>query len=163
MLTVEKHGIPPNPYNPHAWVIGNPKIGKGTWIGAFCLIDGMGGLEIGKGCDVSCGAHIVTHTTVWRCVSERKYDVLEKAPVKIGDFVFIGENATILKGSVIGHHSIIGAGAVVTENSKIPPYSLVLGVPGKVIRQLTPKEIASHVPWAKRYRQMASEYKKYLG
>ncbi len=136
MLTAEQHGIPPNSYNVHAWIIGNPKIGKGTWIGAFCLIDGMGGLEIGKGCDISCGAHLVTHTTVWRCVSERKFDVLEKAPVKIGDFVFIGENATVLKGAVIGHHSIIGAGAVVMENSVIPPYSMVVGVPGRVVRNL---------------------------
>ena len=133
---MQDHGIPPNPYNPHAWIIGDPKIGEGTWIGAFCLIDGQGGLEIGKGCDISCGAHILTHSTVWRCVSERHYNQVDRAPTKIGDYVFIGENATILKGAEIGHHSVIGAGTVVKENEKVPPYSLVAGVPGRIIRNL---------------------------
>lgn len=132
----EEHGIPANPYNPHAWIIGSPKIGEGTWIGAFCLIDGLGGLEIGKWCDISSGAHILTHSTVKRCISERKYNQVDKSPVVIGDHVFIGENATVLRGSEIGHHSVIGAGAVVKENSKIPPYSLVAGVPARIVRNI---------------------------
>lgn len=134
--STSEHGIPPNPYNPHAWIIGNPKIGKGTWIGAFCLIDGKGGLEIGKGCDVSCGAHILTHTTVKRCISERRYNHVDAAPTKIGDYVFVGENATILAGTEIGHHSVVGAGAVVKEGTRIPPYSLVVGVPARVVRNM---------------------------
>jgi len=133
------HGIPGNSYNPHAWIIGNPEIGKGTWIGAFCLIDGMGGLKIGKGCDISSGAHVLTHTTVLRCISERRYNRIDKAPTKIGNHVFIGSNATILKGVEIGHHCVIAAGAVVKEGTKIPPYSLVAGVPGKIVRNLKEK------------------------
>lgn len=133
---MNEHGIPANPYNPHAWIIGEPKIGKGTWIGAFCLIDGQGGLEIGKGCDISCGAHILTHSTVKRCVSERHYNQVDRAPTKIGDYVFIGENATVLKGVWIGDHSVIGAGSVVKEHTKIPPYSLVVGVPARIVRSL---------------------------
>ena len=133
---MQDHGIPSNPYNPHAWIIGKPKIGKGTWVGAFCLIDGQGGLKIGKGCDISCGAHILTHSTVRRCVSERRYHQVDRAPTKIGNYVFIGENATVLKGTQIGHHSVIGAGTVVKENEIIPPYSLVVGVPGRIARNL---------------------------
>ncbi|MBI2167207.1 MAG: acyltransferase [Candidatus Omnitrophica bacterium] len=133
---MKDHGIPPNPFNPHAWITGNPKIGKGTWIGAFCLIDGLGGLEIGKACDISCGAHIVTHSTVRRCISGRRHNKIDFARTKIGHNVFIGENATILKGVEIGHHSVIGAGAVVTENTKIPAYSLVVGIPARVVRSL---------------------------
>jgi len=128
--------IPSNPYNPLTWVTGEPKIGEGTWIGAFCLIDGLGGLEIGKGCDIACGAHIVTHSTVRRCLSERKYNKVDKASTKIGNYVFVGENATILMGCEIGDHCVIGAGAVVTEFQKIPPYSLVLGSPARVVRNL---------------------------
>lgn len=128
--------LPPNPYNPLSWITGKPKIGKRTWIGAFCLIDGLGGLEIGTGCDISCGAHIVTHSTVKRCISERKYDKIDKAPTKIGNHVFIGENATILMGCTIGHHSVIAAGAVVKQHSVIPPYSLVTGVPARIVRNL---------------------------
>ncbi len=133
---MQDHGIPPNSYNPHAWIIGKPKIGKGTWIGAFCVIDAQGGLEIGKGCNISCGAHVLTHSTVRRCVSEGRYSPVDRASVKIGDYVFIGENATVLKGVEIGHHSVIGAGTVVKESAKIPPYSLVVGVPGKIVRNL---------------------------
>lgn len=141
--------IPKNSYNPFTWIVGKPKIGKGTWIGAFCLIDGQGGLEIGKGCDISCGAHILTHSTVKRCVSERRYDRVDRDPTRIGDHVFIGENATILKGSVIGHHSVIGAGAVVKEGSKIPPYSLAVGVPARIVRNL--KEEIAQLKESKRH------------
>ncbi len=52
------------------------------------------------------------------------------------DFVFVGTNAVILMGCHVGHHSIIAAGAVVLEDTKIPPYSLVAGIPAKVIKSL---------------------------
>jgi acetyltransferase-like isoleucine patch superfamily enzyme len=129
-------GLPENKYNPHAFIAGNPEIGEKAWIGAFTLIDGQVGLKIGKGCDIACGAHILTHSTAKRCVTEREYGVVDRAPVEIGDYVFIGESATILMGSKIGHHTIIGAGCLVTEHSVIPPYSLVVGVPAKVIRNI---------------------------
>jgi acetyltransferase-like isoleucine patch superfamily enzyme len=135
-MTIEDHGIPPNRYNPHAWIINDPEIGEGTWIGAFTVIDGIGGLKIGKYCDISCGVHIITHSTIKRCLTERIFNEIEKEQTVIGDFVFIGENATILKGVNIGHHSVIAAGAVVRENTVIPPYSLVAGVPGKIIRDI---------------------------
>jgi len=136
------HHIPLNRYNPHAWIVGNPVIGEGTWIGAFSLIDGQGGLKIGRGCDISCGAQILTHSTERRCLTERYYPKIDKAPTEIGDFCFIGTHATILKGSVIGHHSIIAAGCVVPEDSKIPPYSLVVGVPARIVRNIE-KEVAA--------------------
>lgn len=138
------HGIPDNRYNPHAWIINDPAIGEGCWIGAFTVIDGLGGLKIGRGCDISCGVHIITHSTIRRCLTRRRYDRIDKSPVEIGDYVFIGENATILRGVKIGHNSVIAAGAVVLENTVIPPYSLVAGVPAKVVRDLS-SEIES---WA---------------
>jgi carbonic anhydrase/acetyltransferase-like protein (isoleucine patch superfamily) len=52
-------------------------------------------------------------------------------------------NATILNGAKIGNNCIIGANALVTQNKEIPPNSLVLGVPGKVVRELTEEEIKS--------------------
>jgi acetyltransferase-like isoleucine patch superfamily enzyme len=131
-----EHGLPPNPYNPHAWIVGTPAIGEGTWIGAFTLIDGSGGLSIGRGCDISSGAHILTHSTARRCVSERRYDRIDRKPVHIGDYVFVGENATILMGCVVGHHSIVAAGAVLAEDMDVPPYSLVAGVPARVVRNV---------------------------
>ena len=129
------HGIPPNPYNPHAWITGTPVIGEKTWIGAFTLIDGQGGLTIGRGCDISSGAQILTHSTAKRCVSEGKVSI-ERRPTVIEDSVFIGTHAVILMGSRIGHHSIIAAGAVVLEGTIIPPSSLVAGVPARVVRNI---------------------------
>ena len=122
-------GFPPNPYNAHAWISGDPKIGAGTWIGAFTLIDGSGGLEIGAGCDISSGVHIYTHSSMKRCVSGRRHDTVDRAPVRIGDRVFIGANAVILMGVTIGDEAVIGAGAVVAKD--VPPRTVVTGVPAR--------------------------------
>ncbi len=129
-------GLPENPYNPHCWITGEPYIGEDTWIGAFTLIDGQGGLTIGRGVNVSCGAAILTHSTVKRCVTERAYNHVERKSTVVEDYVFVGENATILMGCTIGHHSVIGAGAVVLEDTEIPPYSMVVGVPAKVVKNI---------------------------
>ena len=125
------HGFPENRYNPHSWIIGEPEIGEGTWIGAFTLIDGSGGLTIGRGVDVSSGAQIYTHSTARRCVSGRDYNSVDRRSVSVGDFVFIGANATILMGVTIGDHAVIGAGAVV--NRDVEPYAIVAGVPARQI------------------------------
>ncbi len=128
------HGIPTNNYNPHAWIRGNPDIGERVWIGAFCFIDALHApLKIGRGCDIASGVQILTHSTVKRCITERRFHGIESAAIEIGDFSFIGTNAVILKGVVIGHHSVIAAGAVVAQDTVIPPYSIVAGVPGKII------------------------------
>jgi len=128
--------LPPNPYNPFCWIAGTPEIGEGTWIGAFTLIDGLGGLKIGRGCNISSGAQILSHSTARRCVTERQHPDVDKKPTALGDFVFVGANAVIQMGAKVGHHSIIGAGAVVLEDTVIPPYSLVVGVPARVDRDL---------------------------
>lgn len=130
----DQHGFPKNKYNPHAWILGKPKIGEDVWIGPFTLIDAKyANLTIGKGCNVSSGAQILTHSTVRRTVSERKYSVVDAKDVEIGEYSFIGTNAVILMGSKIGHHSVIGAGCVVPQDTTIAPYSIVGGVPAKII------------------------------
>lgn len=123
--------LPENPYNEHAWVIGDPSVGAGTWIGAFTLIDGSGGLTIGEGCDISSGVHIYTHSSAKRCVSGRRHPEVDRAPVTIGDRVFIGANAVINMGVTIGDEAVVGAGAVVT--SSVAPRTIVAGVPARVI------------------------------
>jgi acetyltransferase-like isoleucine patch superfamily enzyme len=123
--------LPENPYNPHAWIIGEPVIGDGTWIGAFTVIDGSGGLEIGEGCDISSGVHIYTHSSARRCVSGRRFPVVERRPVRIGDRVFIGANAVVNMGVTIGDEAVIGAGAVVAKD--VPPRAIVAGVPARQI------------------------------
>lgn len=70
-------------------------------------------------------------------VGKFMYDVKEKRacdddPVVISDDVWVGANVTILKGVAVGRGAIIAAGSVVTKN--VPPYSIVAGVPGKVVK-----------------------------
>jgi len=69
----------------------------------------------------------------------------------VGDEVLVGMGAVILDGAVIGKQSIIGAKALVTQGMKIPPGSLVLGAPAKVVRPLTKKERAKLKWWAQKY------------
>ncbi len=128
--------LPPNPYNPLAWIVGEPSIGSDVWIGAHTVIDGSGGLTIGDGCDISSGVHIYTHSTVARCLSDRARDI-ERAPTSIGRNVHIGANAVVLMGSTIGDYCAVGAGAVVLEGTEAPPYSLLVGVPARVIPDAT--------------------------
>lgn len=85
----------------------------------------------------------------------------EGYPVRIGEYVTIGHGAIIhgcsigndsligmgailLNGAQIGKNCIIGAGALVTQNMIIPDHSMVIGSPAKVIRQITPDEVASN-------------------
>jgi carbonic anhydrase/acetyltransferase-like protein (isoleucine patch superfamily) len=126
-----QHGFPDNPFNPHAWIIGEPVIGPGTWIGAFTVIDGSGGLTIGAGCDISCGVHIYTHSSVRRCVSGRAYERVDRAPVVLGDRVFVGANAVIMMGVRIGDQAVIAAGAVVTTD--VAAGTVVAGVPARPV------------------------------
>lgn len=94
------------------------------------------------------GGGIVTghHATVHACT--------------IDDECLIGIHSVILSRAKIGTHSIIGAGAVVREGANIPPRSLVLGVPGRVVRTVTKEEIRTIRDAAERYRKLAVQYLK---
>jgi carbonic anhydrase/acetyltransferase-like protein (isoleucine patch superfamily) len=62
---------------------------------------------------------------------------------EVGDRCLIGMGAVLLAGSKIGAESIVAAGAVVREGALIPPRSLVVGVPAKVVRQVSDEQVAS--------------------
>ncbi len=70
----------------------------------------------------------------------------------------IGMNATVLDGAVIGEGSVVGAGAVVTVDMKVPPRSLVLGLPGKVIKTLSGEDEKHHRGLALKYTRLAHNY-----
>lgn len=69
----------------------------------------------------------------------------------IGNECLIGMGAVILDGAEVGEQCLVGARALITQNSKIPPGSLVLGAPAKVVRPLTPKERGGLKYWAEKY------------
>lgn len=69
----------------------------------------------------------------------------------VRDEVLVGMGSVILDGAVIGKQSIIGAKALVTQGTKIPPGSLVLGSPAKVVRKLSKEERAGLKWWAQKY------------
>jgi carbonic anhydrase/acetyltransferase-like protein (isoleucine patch superfamily) len=78
--------------------------------------------------------------------------------VEIGDYALIGMGSIILGGARIGEYSLIGAGALVRENAVIPPRSVVLGMPGKVVRQVTAEEMEAMRWRARHYVQRARSY-----
>jgi carbonic anhydrase/acetyltransferase-like protein (isoleucine patch superfamily) len=80
----------------------------------------------------------------------------------IGENSLIGIGAIILNRAVIGPNCLIGAGSLVPEGKVIPEGSLVLGVPGRVMRKLTPEEIALNTWIAEHYVERSGRYRKGL-
>ncbi|MBN2768490.1 MAG: gamma carbonic anhydrase family protein, partial [Campylobacterales bacterium] len=76
----------------------------------------------------------------------------------IEDACLIGMSATILDGAIIGKESIVGAGALVTQNKHFPPRSLILGSPAKVVRELTQEEVDELYASAARYVDFKDKY-----
>jgi acetyltransferase-like isoleucine patch superfamily enzyme len=113
-----------------ATLIGDVKIGEHTWIGPFCMLDGGGGLEIGKFCSISTGCQLLSHDTINWALSGGKM-AYEYAATKIGDCCFLGVNAVVTKGVAVGNHCLVGAGAVVTQD--VADNTIVGGVPAEPI------------------------------
>ncbi len=81
----------------------------------------------------------------------------------VEDECLIGIRAVVLNDAVIGKHSIIGAGAIVTEGKVIPPRSLVLGMPGRVIREVTKADLERILHGFQHYVDAAANYKAASG
>ncbi|HJT23440.1 MAG TPA: gamma carbonic anhydrase family protein [bacterium] len=128
----------------HAVVIGEVTLGDDVslWPGAILRGD-MAAIRVGNRTNIQDGS--VFHTdTHYPAVIGEDCVVGHQACVHacaVGNRCLIGIRSVILTGAQIGDECIIGAGAVVTEGKVIPPRSLVLGVPGKVVRQITDEEV----------------------
>ncbi len=110
--------------------------GKPYQIGYFSVIDYGGGVKIGENAKIGYGVKILSFSTITGSDGE---EVIKKQ-VTIGNNVEIGSNSVILPGVNIGDNSTIGAGAVVLVDTHIPPGSLVVGVPAKIIKKKTKSE-----------------------
>jgi carbonic anhydrase/acetyltransferase-like protein (isoleucine patch superfamily) len=117
------------------------RIGRGTNVQDNCTLHADPGLPCTVGDSVTIGHNAVVHG----CTIE--------------DNVLIGMNATVLNGAVVGRDSIVGAGALVPENARIPSGSLYLGVPARLVRQLRPDEIEGIRRSAEGYQRRAAAYR----
>lgn len=107
-------------------------VGKNTMISLGAKIDThRGKITIGDNCLITSGVFILSHDGASRMLNKND---LGNGEVVIGNNVFIGVNSVILKNVKIGDNSVIGAGSVV--NKDIPPCSLVVGNPARIIRTL---------------------------
>ena len=141
---------------PNATVIGNVEIHEGAniWYGAVIRGD-VERISIGAHTNVQDGA--VLHgdpgqlTILEDYVTIGHRVVVHSAHIERGCLIGIG--AIILNGVRVGAGSIVGAGAVV--NKDVAPGSLVVGIPGKVLRSLSTEEIDDLMDHAKKYEQLA--------
>ena len=107
-----------------------------------CVIHCTAGFPVEIGDNVSIGHGAVVHG----CILE--------------DNVLIGMNATVLNGARISKNSIVGAGAVVSEGKEFPQGSLILGVPAKAVKQITPQQIEMIQNNADNYVKLSKQYKE---
>lgn len=118
------------------------KLGNRTNIQDNCVLHGTNGIyPVILGDDITVGHNVTLHG----CIIKNR--------------CLVGMGAIILDGVTIGEDTIIGAGALITERSIIPSRSLVLGMPGKVVRQLTDEEVAKILKSAQNYIEYSKDYK----
>ena len=113
-------------------------IGDGTFIGHDCGFGVASSVTIGKRCLLAGGVRVRDYDGHPVAARDRREGGAEPAdgsrPVVIGDDVWIGADAVILKGVSIGDRAVVGAGAVVTRN--VPSDSIVAGNPARVVRMI---------------------------
>lgn len=119
------------------------RIGRDTNIQDNCVLHADPGFPCVVGDGVTVGHAAVVHGA------------------KIGDNVVIGMHAVVMNGAVVGRDSLLAVGAILTENAVIPSGSLVMGLPGKVVRELTTDEIARNRRSAEHYVANAKSFREH--
>ncbi|MCP5073499.1 MAG: gamma carbonic anhydrase family protein [Rhodobacteraceae bacterium] len=150
---------------PDANVIGKIRLESGSSVWFGCTLRGDNELiVVGEGSNVQ--ENCVLHTDMgYPLTIGRNCTVGHKAMLHgctIGDNSLIGMGATVLNGAVIGNNCLIGAGALITEGKVIPDGSLVMGAPGKVIRQLDDAVIAGLTGSAEGYQANMRRFRQGL-
>ena len=129
---------------PSADIIGDVKLAEGVSVWFNAVIRGdVDSISIGKNSNIqdSCVVHVDEGVpcTLGEGVTVGHSVVLHGCT--IGNNCLIGMNATVLNGAVIGDNCLIGANSLVSQGMKIPPLSLVVGSPAKVLKELKPSMI----------------------
>jgi carbonic anhydrase/acetyltransferase-like protein (isoleucine patch superfamily) len=150
---------------PTATLVGKVRLdaGASVWFGAVLRGDNEL-IHIGENSNVQDGT--VMHTdmgyplNIGRSVTIGHNAMLHGCSV--GDFSLIGINAVVLNGAKIGKYCIIGANALIPEGKEIPDGSLVMGSPGKVVRELTEQQKKMLEASAAHYVHNAERYARDL-
>ena len=126
-------------------VLGDVNIGEGSSIWYNTVVRGdIENIKIGKYTNIQDNSTVHTETNIPTELGD--YTVVGHNAIihgcTVGNNCLIGMGAIVLNGAVIGDNSIVAAGSLITEGKIIPPNSLVMGTPGKVVRQVTDEEIA---------------------
>ena len=122
--------FPENRFHPLVWIVGDPKIGEGDYIGGLSEVNAKGAtVKIGNHCDIASFVTINCADSHKKCIGLS--DEVERQDIWIEDHVFIGSHSVVKGGARIGHHSVIAAGTIVGAID-VPPYSLVVGNPAVV-------------------------------
>ena len=157
--------------HPDSWVAPDASLigrvclaaGASVWFGAVLRGDNEL-IHIGEGSNVQDGS--VLHTDMGHPLTLGKgVTVGHKVTLHgctVGDYSLIGIGAVVLNGAKIGRHCLIGAGALIPEGREIPDGSLVMGVPGKVVRQLDEAQRRALEQSAARYVDNARRYAREL-
>lgn len=149
---------------PDAWITGDVHVQEGVTVLFGAVIRGdIQPIKIGRHSNVQ--EHGVIHTSrglgpceVGQGVTIGHHAVLHGCTV--GDYCIIGMGTVVLDSARIGRHCLIGAQSLVPMGMEIPEGSLAFGVPAKVIRRLTEKEIEECHASAEAYRKVGAEYAK---
>lgn len=145
----------------NATVVGDVRLGRdvGVWFGvtirgddAAITIGDESNVQDNSCVHVDVGAPLVVGrgVTIGHCVTLHG--------VEVGDYALVGMGAIVLGGARIGEYSIVGAGALIKENAVIPPRSVVLGMPGKVVRQVSDEEMEGMRWRSRHYVERARTY-----
>ena len=150
---------------PNASVIGRVEIGRGSsvWFGAVLRGD-INRIRVGAGTNIQDNAVLHVEADLECRVGDRVV-VGHQATVHactVEDGALIGIGARVLNGARVGKGAIVAAGAVVLEGAVVPPNSLAVGVPAKVVRKLEKGEIEKTRRNAMRYTELASWYRENL-
>lgn len=150
---------------PSADVMGKVRLerGAGIWYGAVLRGD-IERIVVGENSNVQDGS--ILHTDKDNpCILGKQVTIGHKACIHgatIGDGALVGIAATVLSGAKIGEESIVAAGCLVGENKTVPPGVLVVGVPFRIARELTPEERAGLRAHAMRYVEYQRKHRGWL-
>lgn len=135
---------------PNATIVGDVVLGENVsiWYGAVLRGD-SGTITLGEGTNIQDNCVLHERTTLGKFCTVGHGAIVHGCTV--GDHCLIGMGAIVLDGAVLGEGCLVGAGALVTGKTNAPAGSVLLGNPAKIVKQLTPEQMAGQRVHAEHY------------